>query len=73
MHLQIKCPLTKSGPGGPGARDINEDDPGVTVARTGRAVPSGDAAVESFAALAAKLDYLDAGDLKRVREAYLGL
>ena len=30
----------------------------------------GDAAAASFAGLTTKLDYLDAGDIKRVREAY---
>ncbi|WP_280151284.1 bifunctional (p)ppGpp synthetase/guanosine-3',5'-bis(diphosphate) 3'-pyrophosphohydrolase [Piscinibacter sp. XHJ-5] len=34
------------------------------------AKPSADAAAASFAALTHKLDYLDAGDIKRVREAY---
>ena len=32
--------------------------------------PAGDAAAASFAALTDKLDYLDAADIKRVREAY---
>src|SRR5476649_2727014 len=31
---------------------------------------SGDAAAASFAALTVKLDYLDAGDIRRVRDAY---
>jgi GTP diphosphokinase / guanosine-3',5'-bis(diphosphate) 3'-diphosphatase len=35
-----------------------------------RAAAVRDAGVESFAALTAKLDYLDAADLKRVREAF---
>ena len=34
------------------------------------AVAPQDAAASSFAALAAKLDYLDSRDIKRVREAY---
>ena len=34
------------------------------------AKPSADAAAASFAALTHKLDYLDAADIKRVREAY---
>ncbi|HRI19267.1 MAG TPA: hypothetical protein PL196_12165, partial [Burkholderiaceae bacterium] len=35
------------------------------------AAPSpGDAAAASFAALTSKFDYLDAGDIKRVREAF---
>jgi hypothetical protein len=32
--------------------------------------PTSDAAAASFAALTIKLDYLDAADIKRVREAY---
>ena len=38
--------------------------------RPRRTAPPGDAAAASFAALTAKLDYLDAADIKRVREAY---
>ena len=32
--------------------------------------PTSDAAAASFAALTHKLDYLDAADIKRVRDAY---
>jgi len=32
--------------------------------------PSADAAAASFAALTVKLDYLDAADIRKVREAY---
>ena len=42
-------------------------------ARRGAASPkpiTADAAAASFAALTSKLDYLDAADIKRVREAY---
>ncbi len=35
-----------------------------------KAAPAADAAAASFAALTGKLDYLDAGDIRRVREAY---
>ena len=39
--------------------------------RSGSSAPAvGDAAAASFAALTDKLDYLDAADIKRVREAY---
>ena len=34
------------------------------------ALPPGDAAAASFAALTVKLDYLDAADIRRVRDAY---
>src|ERR1700710_3087871 len=34
------------------------------------AMPAGDAAAASFAALTVKVDYLDAADIRRVREAY---
>ncbi|HEY4067620.1 MAG TPA: bifunctional (p)ppGpp synthetase/guanosine-3',5'-bis(diphosphate) 3'-pyrophosphohydrolase [Burkholderiaceae bacterium] len=38
--------------------------------RAGAKPPAADAAAASFAALTHKLDYLDAADIKRVREAY---
>src|SRR6187431_1934650 len=37
---------------------------------TPRAAPANDAAAASFAALTVKLDYLDAADIRRVRDAY---
>src|SRR6186997_2835503 len=37
---------------------------------TPRAAPANDAAAASFATLTAKLDYLDAADIRRVRDAY---
>ena len=42
----------------------------VATKRAGSKPPASDAAAASFAALTHKLDYLEAADIKRVREAY---
>jgi len=44
--------------------------PSATGKRAPAKLPTSDAAAASFAALTHKLDYLDAADIKRVREAY---
>ena len=44
--------------------------PSATGTRAPAKLPTSDAAAASFAALTHKLDYLDAADIKRVREAY---
>ena len=46
-----------------------QEAPGAAAAERIR-LPPGDAAAASFAALTVKLDYLDAADIRRVREAY---
>jgi GTP diphosphokinase / guanosine-3',5'-bis(diphosphate) 3'-diphosphatase len=53
-------------------RDLHPAPPAAPGKRASTPKPaaSKDAALSSFTALTAKLDYLDAGELKRVREAY---
>ena len=52
-------------------RDLHPAPPAAPGKRASTPKPaaSKDAALSSFTALTAKLDYLDAGELKRVREA----